>query len=472
MADTDDTSTTDTSTTDTTGQTPAEVIETPVVSEDSSVPADAQDTADAEDTADADEETADAGSDAESETADAEGETAEAAAVEPEPELPRFATAFSSPEPTAVVARPRRRATRAVIAADSDPVEAATPAPAVPAFVSFVAPSEADVPPAPRRRGRRAAAAVEPDAVDEAAPEDDGEADAPARPRRSRSRRRPAVVDVDDSAAGPDSIEPDEVEPEDADEAEDREEGGTGSRRRRAGAAGAAVAAPVRDSGDEDSAEESSDEESVDEVDDESAEVDADEAESTSSTRRRRRRRRRSGSGGGGDASSDDADDDDRPERAGRNGRLTSDDDVRGVAGSTRLEAKRQRRRDGRDTGRRRTPILTESEFLARREAVDRAMVIRQRGERTQIAVLEDDVLVEHYVTQASATSFAGNVYLGRVQNVLPSMEAAFVDIGKRPQRRALRRRGQLGLLRPLEGKADRSDRGRAEVRATPCSSR
>ena len=109
----------------------------------------------------------------------------------------------------------------------------------------------------------------------------------------------------------------------------------------------------------------------------------------------------------------------------------TSDDAVRGVAGSTRLEAKRQRRRDGRDTGRRRAPILTESEFLARREAVDRAMVIRQRGERTQIAVLEDDVLVEHYVTQAQATSFAGNVYLGRVQNVLPSMEAAFVDVGK-----------------------------------------
>jgi ribonuclease E len=58
-------------------------------------------------------------------------------------------------------------------------------------------------------------------------------------------------------------------------------------------------------------------------------------------------------------------------------------------------------------------------------------MVIRQQGERTQIAVLEDDVLVEHYVTQTQATSFAGNVYLGRVQNVLPSMEAAFVDVGK-----------------------------------------
>ena len=104
---------------------------------------------------------------------------------------------------------------------------------------------------------------------------------------------------------------------------------------------------------------------------------------------------------------------------------------MRGVKGSTRLEAKRQRRRDGRETTRRRAPILTESEFLARREAVDRVMVVRQTGERTQIAVLEDDMLVEHYVTRASATSYVGNVYLGRVQNVLPSMEAAFIDIGK-----------------------------------------
>ncbi|MBW8767456.1 MAG: Rne/Rng family ribonuclease, partial [Geodermatophilales bacterium] len=169
------------------------------------------------------------------------------------------------------------------------------------------------------------------------------------------------------------------------------------------------------------------DAESADDATD--GDTDTDEAETGSSTRRRRRRRRRGTSNG--EDRSEDSDDDDRPERAGRNGRTTSDDDVRGVTGSTRLEAKRQRRRDGRDTGRRRTPILTEAEFLARRESVDRKMVIRQRGERTQIAVLEDDVLVEHYVTQAQATSFAGNVYLGRVQNVLPSMEAAFVDIGK-----------------------------------------
>jgi ribonuclease E len=101
------------------------------------------------------------------------------------------------------------------------------------------------------------------------------------------------------------------------------------------------------------------------------------------------------------------------------------------VKGSTRLEAKRQRRREGRESGRRRPPIITESEFLARREAVERVMVVRQHDDRTQIAVLEDNVLVEHYVDKASHQSYVGNVYLGKVQNVLPSMEAAFVDIGK-----------------------------------------
>src|SRR5918998_1947865 len=145
--------------------------------------------------------------------------------------------------------------------------------------------------------------------------------------------------------------------------------------------------------------------------------------------RRRRRRRRR-------DVGDDELDtrEDDPPDTVVHVREITDrpvEDEVQAIRGSTRLEAKRQRRRDGREAGRRRAPILSESEFLTRREAVDRAMVIRERGERTQIAVLEDDVLVEHYVTQASATSFAGNVYLGRVQNVLPSMEAAFVDIGK-----------------------------------------
>ena len=100
------------------------------------------------------------------------------------------------------------------------------------------------------------------------------------------------------------------------------------------------------------------------------------------------------------------------------------------IKGSTRLEAKKQRRRDGRDAGRRRA-VVTEAEFLARREAVDRTMIVRSKNGRIQIAVTEDNVLVEHYVARNQDASLIGNVYLGRVQNVLPSMEAAFVDIGR-----------------------------------------
>ncbi len=141
---------------------------------------------------------------------------------------------------------------------------------------------------------------------------------------------------------------------------------------------------------------------------------------SGSGSSRRRRRRRRSGEG--------DAPDSDVRESTDRG---TGADQVTTVKGSTRLEAKKQRRREGREAGRRRAPILTEAEFLARREEVERVMVVRERDGRTQIAVLEDDVLVEHYVSQNTHTTMVGNVYLGRVQNVLPSMEAAFVDIGR-----------------------------------------
>ena len=98
--------------------------------------------------------------------------------------------------------------------------------------------------------------------------------------------------------------------------------------------------------------------------------------------------------------------------------------------GSTRVDAKRQRRRDSRDGGRRRSSV-TESEFLARRESVERTMVVREKDSRIQIGVLEDGMLVEHYVAESQGGSLIGNVYLGKVQNVLPSMEAAFVDIGR-----------------------------------------
>ena len=175
--------------------------------------------------------------------------------------------------------------------------------------------------------------------------------------------------------------------------------------------------------------------------------------------RRRRRRRRRKGGDDGEPGSGEDNDPPNtvvhvreaREEKADTSGR----DEVRSVRGSTRLEAKRQRRRDGREAGRRRAPILSESEFLARREAVDRAMVVRERGDRTQIGVLEDGVLVEHFVTSAGTGSLVGNVYLGRVQNVLPSMEAAFVDIGR--GRNAVLYAGEVDWdAAGLEGKARR----------------
>jgi ribonuclease E len=145
------------------------------------------------------------------------------------------------------------------------------------------------------------------------------------------------------------------------------------------------------------------------------------------STKKRRRRKR--GSGGDNAGGSDDA----NTVTKVRSPKESEPEKVTGVKGSTRLEAKKQRRREGREAGRRRAPILSEAEFLARREAVDRAMVVRQLDDITQIAVLEDNVLVEHYVTKDSGApaTMVGNVYLGRVQNVLPSMEAAFVDIGR-----------------------------------------
>ncbi|MET9871144.1 Rne/Rng family ribonuclease, partial [Streptomyces sp. NPDC006386] len=151
----------------------------------------------------------------------------------------------------------------------------------------------------------------------------------------------------------------------------------------------------------------------------------------SSSSRRRRRRRRRAG-----DTAADAEPSDDDPERTVvkvREPRPKAEpsDEVQSIKGSTRLEAKKQRRREGREQGRRRVPIITEAEFLARREAVERVMVVRQNGDRTQIGVLEDNVLVEHYVNKEQAVSYVGNVYLGKVQNVLPSMEAAFIDIGK-----------------------------------------
>ena len=116
----------------------------------------------------------------------------------------------------------------------------------------------------------------------------------------------------------------------------------------------------------------------------------------------------------------------DRPQRRDRYGNRDRDRRGRDFRNDYRSEF----RGDYREN-RRRGLIITEGEFLARRESVEREMLVRQKGDRTQIAVIEDKILVEHYVNRNSNISYVGNVYLGKVQNVLPSMEAAFVDIGK-----------------------------------------
>ncbi|WP_406286752.1 Rne/Rng family ribonuclease [Embleya sp. NBC_00896] len=254
---------------------------------------------------------------------------------------------------------------------------------------------------------------------------------------RDEQERHPGrAVEATERPEPTEPSEPDE-EPEGTD-AHDDAEGDRPTRRRRRGGR------RRRGRGDDNADDNGSDEDTENEAegtgdgpdDDEDSDEPGD-AGATTSSRRRRRRRRRDGAA---DEVAETPQDD--PERTvvkvreprKREARETESptDEVQGVKGSTRLEAKKQRRREGREQGRRRVPIITESEFLARREAVERVMVVRQNGERTQIGVLEDDVLVEHYVShRLDNQAYVGNVYLGKVQNVLPSMEAAFVDIGK-----------------------------------------
>ena len=216
------------------------------------------------------------------------------------------------------------------------------------------------------------------------------------------------------------------VEDAEADDAEDDSDDAGNRRRRRGRGRRGRSRAGERDGEEGDSAA-AADSDAAEDADEDSA----GQADEGVTSRRRRRRRR-----GDQDLELTGGEDDDPPNTVTRvrapravsepavNNRVTS------VKGSTRLEAKKQRRRESRDTGRRRT-VITEAEFLARRESVDRQMIVRQRDDRIQIAVLEDGVLAEHFVSKTQQDSLIGNVYLGKVQNVLPSMEAAFVDIGR-----------------------------------------
>ncbi|MFV2021642.1 Rne/Rng family ribonuclease [Micromonospora sp. LOL_023] len=353
---------------------------------------------------------------------------------------------------------PGAAAPQLVASAPAQPLDAAVPAteplatePSAAEAAQQEAPVTADDEVEPRTRRRRSAAATPPAVLfmapdpqtpaavtgrpavvvpavpvvpAAAAGDDAGDAateDEPVR-RRRRGRRGAEGEPAEPAAAEP--VEPPAADAatsaeEDDDSDDDDDDSPAGRRRRRRGrrGRGRGKGGADDDTDDESESATSDDEEPVDDG------GDAEDGEST--TRRRRRRRRR----GSGDAESG-AEDGVPTVVKIREPRRTVDE-VQGVTGSTRLEAKRQRRRDGREQRRTRPPILSESEFLARREAVDRDMVVRQRGDRTQIAVLEDGILVEHYVTRASSGTMAGNVYLGKVQNVLPSMEAAFVDVGR-----------------------------------------
>ncbi|MES7006321.1 Rne/Rng family ribonuclease [Cutibacterium acnes] len=202
--------------------------------------------------------------------------------------------------------------------------------------------------------------------------------------------------------------------------AADTEEDGQNRRRRRRGGRRRRRSEDTEDSASEDESSDSDDSQTSSDNDSESSSSDA--------THRRRSRRRRRGEDISG--SDDDPSDVVIKVREPRS-RQSVADEVTGIEGSTRVEAKKQRRREGRAAGRRRSAVITDAEFLARRESVDRKMIVRQSDDYSQLAVLEDGVLVEHYVDRASATSSIGNIYLGKVQNVLPSMEAAFIDIGR-----------------------------------------
>ncbi|MEU6249157.1 Rne/Rng family ribonuclease [Glycomyces sp. NPDC047010] len=246
-----------------------------------------------------------------------------------------------------------------------------------------------------------------------------------------RSADRPGDKGPEDKAAErePKAEEP-VAEDFDDDEYDDDDDSEAGRRRRgRRGRRGRGRGKGVDGAeGGLDDDDEDDDESQADEDDEDSG------ADGPEVTRRRRRRRRRAGSEDSDRSSRPDDSDDDAevvvkvrtPQR-----RTSSNEEVRGVSGSTRLEAKRQRRRDGRKSGRGRVQVVSEAEFLARREAVERQMVVRVRNGRAQAAVLEDGILAEHYVSKSGAQGLVGNVYLGKVQNVLPSMEAAFVDIGR-----------------------------------------
>ncbi len=261
-----------------------------------------------------------------------------------------------------------------------------------------------------------------------------GELGEAARPADVSAALEDLAAAIGGEGSGEDDEHDADSDQQDGEDAEHDDDSAPRRRRRRRGGRRRRRSAEGEDGeSDSDDDSEDSDEGSSEESDSEDGDHDGDaegddHAEASSGSSRRRRRRRRRGEDTG--AADEDGVDVVIKVREPRRSK-SPNDEITGIEGSTRMEAKRQRRREGRAAGRRRAPILSEAEFLARREALDRQMLIRQAEDYTQIAVMEDGILVEHYVDRDSSASLIGNIYLGRVQNVLPSMEAAFIDIGR-----------------------------------------
>ena len=255
------------------------------------------------------------------------------------------------------------------------------------------------------------------DTDDSRSRDESGEADEPVRSsrrnRRLNAQERRAAAEVEQIE---EDLELDGISYTPVDDEEPSEDSGTRSRRRRRSRQNRAD--DSRGNGESDSSQSAAQQ---DEPAKPSSRRTRDEEEDDDSNVTRRRRRRRS-------RASDEQGDDEMTVRRSRKQQYI--DEITDVEGSTRLEAKKQRRRDNRRE-RSRQSQLVEQDFLARREHVNRLMVVRERGHHTQISVIEDNVLVEHYVSDIQEVATVGNIYLGRVQNVLPSMEAAFVDIGQ-----------------------------------------
>ncbi len=86
--------------------------------------------------------------------------------------------------------------------------------------------------------------------------------------------------------------------------------------------------------------------------------------------------------------------------------------------------------RSGVSTSRTRSRRPVDDEIIVPVDSARKQMLVRVKGDQTQVVILEGPVLVEHYVARESAGSVAGHIYLAKTRNVLPGMEAAFLDFG------------------------------------------